>query len=281
MNEREIPQYLYHYTSLDKLALILKNRTFRLNPLTKMDDLQEQKTADVKNIGQFVFVSSWTSDDKESIPMWKMYTSPLSGVRIKLKSNPFSHQGTAGIDFVKILGLKPYDDKTATTRIDSFLNIAEMLKYNLYSPQAWNGEILFPVEYTDDKALLEPIIGFRSSNGLKINIDTLGKYKNTGWEFQQEWRYILHFYKMSFDFLSKHMDELKRDAVQTICNLFNGTEAAPIEYYDLPIDPHCFSEMEITASPQLSAGNRIILEALLKQYNPTASLRDSDYQGLL
>lgn len=39
----EETKYLYHYTSLESLALILKNRTIRLNPLDKMDDLQEQK----------------------------------------------------------------------------------------------------------------------------------------------------------------------------------------------------------------------------------------------
>ena len=42
-------EYLYHYTSVDSLALILKNRTIRLNPLDKMDDLQEKKTKDIEN----------------------------------------------------------------------------------------------------------------------------------------------------------------------------------------------------------------------------------------
>ena len=36
-------EYLYRYTSLESLALILKSRQIRLNPLDKMDDLQEQK----------------------------------------------------------------------------------------------------------------------------------------------------------------------------------------------------------------------------------------------
>ena len=54
MNQND---YLYHYTSVDSLALILKNRTIRLNTLDKLDDLQEQKTADIKNFGKFFFVS--------------------------------------------------------------------------------------------------------------------------------------------------------------------------------------------------------------------------------
>jgi len=51
-------EYLYHYTSLETLALILKNRTIRFNSLDKMDDLQEKETADIKNIGQFFYISS-------------------------------------------------------------------------------------------------------------------------------------------------------------------------------------------------------------------------------
>ncbi len=35
--------FLYHYTSIETLALILSNRTFRLNSLDQMDDLQEKK----------------------------------------------------------------------------------------------------------------------------------------------------------------------------------------------------------------------------------------------
>ena len=46
-----IPKYLYHYTNIDSLALILKNRTIRLNSLDKMDDLQEQMSQDKQNFG--------------------------------------------------------------------------------------------------------------------------------------------------------------------------------------------------------------------------------------
>ena len=36
------PDYLYHYTSIETLALILANHTFRLTSLDQMDDLQEK-----------------------------------------------------------------------------------------------------------------------------------------------------------------------------------------------------------------------------------------------
>ena len=93
---QDLPQYLYHYTNVDSLALILKNKTIRLNSLDKMDDLQEQMTLDKQNFGKFVFVSSWTDDETEQIPMWRMYTPKQHGVRIKLPVNPFlEYQPTA------------------------------------------------------------------------------------------------------------------------------------------------------------------------------------------
>ena len=54
-----------------------------------MDDLQEKEAKDINNIGQFIYVSAWTSDEKESIPMWNMYSSLDAGVRIRLRTNPF------------------------------------------------------------------------------------------------------------------------------------------------------------------------------------------------
>ena len=35
-------EYLYHYTNIETLALILKNRTIRFNSLDRMDDLQKK-----------------------------------------------------------------------------------------------------------------------------------------------------------------------------------------------------------------------------------------------
>lgn len=64
--------YLYRYTSLESLAFILAKHKIRFNSLDKMDDLQEQQSADIVNLGRYIFISSWTEDDNESIPMWNM-----------------------------------------------------------------------------------------------------------------------------------------------------------------------------------------------------------------
>lgn len=82
-------QHLYHYTSLETLALILAHRTLRFNSLQFVDDMEEAEAADLKHFGKFVYVSCWTREENESIPMWKMYTPDMHGVRIQLPQFPF------------------------------------------------------------------------------------------------------------------------------------------------------------------------------------------------
>ena len=101
LNDYIAGDYLFHYTSLENLALIWKNKTIRFRPLSTMDDLQESKTKDLKNIGDFIFVSCWTNETQESIPMWKMYGKMETGVRIALPKNPFVRESTTKQDLEK------------------------------------------------------------------------------------------------------------------------------------------------------------------------------------
>lgn len=269
-------EYLYHYTSIEKLALILKNRTIRLNPLDKMDDLQEQKTADVENIGKFVFISSWTDDTTESIPMWKMYTDPSAGVRIKLRKNPFLWHGTRGTELEKAIGIPAIDEKSRNANVNTFLDLSKMIAGGYFSAQGWGGEILNKVSYTDDISKLEPRIVNIADGKISMNIQALGRYKNTHWEFQKEWRYIMTFISLN---LRAGMDVVEQLVAQSMAKMIQGNEAPPFRFFDLDIDPRYFAEMEITCSPQMTAGNRILLETLVEKYNPKATIRESQLQG--
>lgn len=271
------PAYLYHYTSIEKLALILKNQTIRLNPLDTMDDLQEAQTADLNNIGKFVFVSSWTAETVESIPMWKMYTDPTAGVRIKLHSNPFVRHGTFGKDIERVTNIEASDEKQRNMRVDTFLDISDLIQKKFFSPEAWQGDILYPITYTSDPNLLLPSIVGNSGDGAQIHWGILGKYKNTGWHFQNEWRYIMKFISLAID----DIENLHANTVNTFHRILKGSEPPPFRYFDLKIAPEHFTSMEITISPQISLGNRILLEALVEKYNPSAVIIESEYRGLL
>lgn len=271
-------EYLYHYTSLEKLALILKNRTIRLSPLDKMDDRQEQKTFDVENVGKFVFVSSWTDDSTESIPMWKMYTDSLAGVRIKMRKNPFKWHTTKGVDLEQILHIPANDEASRNVSVLTFLDIAKMMDGGYMSPQCWNGEILEKIEYTDGLSLLEPCVSEKNGNRITIKFGSLGKHKNSYWKFQREWRYIMVFMPMNF---KTDMENMERCATEMAYKILNGTQAPPFPFYDLEIEDEHFEEMEIMCSPQMTPGNRILLESLLREWNPKAKVLDSELLGKL
>lgn len=270
-------EYLYHYTSIEILALILKNRTIRFNSLDKMDDLQEQQTADVKNIGQFCYISSWTDDSTESIPMWNMYASLNRGVRIKLRKNPFKIYNNTADDLSKVVNMS-VEDNSGGKPLQSIIPLTEMFSKGFFAAQAMNGQLLCKVEYTDDTAKLYPNILNEDGDHFTLALGELGKYKNLHWDFQSEWRYILNI--LPFD-LNQPIEKSIAD-FQIIANKMKlGLEKQPFPYYDMHISDEAFADMGITLSPRISDGSRIIVENLIEKFNPSASLTESHLVGLI
>ena len=186
---KNYPDVLYHYTSVESLAMILSTKSFRLSPLSTLDDLQEEKTKDISQIGKTVFISSWSEDAQESIPMWNLYSDMESGVRIKAASEMF--------------------DPTIILR-DKTIQITGNLYYN-------DESYLFPPElkkviYTDDDNKIIPQIV--SHDKQRWNQQLLGVYKSTVWEFQKEWRYIVRVWP------GKNYEDENEDA-EAIYNKFS------------------------------------------------------------
>ena len=274
MNNNE---YLYHYTNIETLALILKNRTIRFNSLDKMDDLQEQQTADMKNIGQFCYISSWTDDSAESIPMWNMYASLNLGVRIKLRKNPFKVYNNTAESLSKVVNA-PVNDESNGKPLQSIIPIAEMFAKGFVSIQAMNKNLLIKVEYTDDKEKLYPHLLSENGAHFSIALGELGKYKNLHWKFQNEWRYILTILPLN---LNQPVENSLNSFQLTANKMRFGVEKQPFPYYDLCLSDEAFNEMEITLSPRISAGSKIIVESLIEKYNASATIADSLLVGLI
>lgn len=269
--------YLYHYTSIETLALILHNKTFRLNSLDHMDDLQEKEASDIKNIGQFCYVSSWTDDETESIPMWNMYSTLDSGVRIKLKANPFKLFENTPASIRNISNF-PVTDNSNGSYLKSIIPIADMLDKGYICPGAMNNDILHKVEYTSDYDKLYPRLVTHEGDKFSIALGSLGIHKNIHWEFQHEWRYILHFYPLNFN---QDPGQVTTSAQIMANKLLHGLEKQPFPFYDLQLDDTVFNQMEITLSPKISVGNRLIVKSLIEKYNPSALISESSLLGLI
>lgn len=281
MDTQHNVDYLFHYTSIDKLALILKNKTIRLNSLSKMDDLQEKRTEDLRNITSFFYVSSWTEETDESIPMWKMYTNIESGIRIGLPVNPFVYQGT-NIHEAEKLGLhfdvdNP-EDIRENTRANTFLDYVKLINSGIYSTAAWNGNLLVKVEYTDAPHMLEPKVVNLKGPQYNIDFTKIGKYKNKYWDFQKEWRYLINFFPIK---LTPDTEKFQKKYNETIIKLLDDRLSAPFDYYDLSIRKNAMDKMTITSSPKMTEGNKVLLESLLEKYGFKGNYKNSTLLGLI
>ena len=153
-----------------------------------------------------------------------------------------------------------------------------MFEKGFFSVQALGGVILHEVEYTQDESKLYPSILGIQGDQFSVNLGEMGKYKNTHWDFQKEWRYILQLLPLN---LNQNV-ELLEQSFQTIANRIRlGNEKQPFPYYDMRLDEDAYMSMEITASPKLSPGNRVILDTLIARYNPRAILHGSSLEKLI
>ena len=270
-------EYLYHYTSIETLALILKYHTIRFNSLDKMDDLQEQQTADIKNIGQFCYISSWTDDPTESIPMWNMYASLNLGVRMKLRKNPFKVYDNTAEDLSKVVKA-PVTDNSHGKPLQTTIPLTEMFSKGFISIQAMNKHLLCKVEYTDDTNKLYPRILKEDGERFSLALGELGKYKNLHWKFQSEWRYILNILPLD---LNQPVEKSMLESQIMANKVKLGLEKQPFPYYDMYISDEAFEDMEVTLSPRISGGSKIIVQSLVEKYNPSAKLTESSLVGLI
>ncbi len=277
----DIPDYLYYYTDIDTLALILKNHTIRLNSLDKMDDKQEQISKDKQNFGKFVFISSWTEDQVESIPMWRMYTPKGRGVRIKLKTNPFKSYEIDPDVFAKALGITNVSgDGTANFKLiiptERYVNdIFTVFNY-------CENKQLVKVIYTDDENLLNPTLLLSDLKGTNIDFGKMGLYKNTYWSFQKEWRYRLLFSPIPLkSTLIKGLSGDYSGLKNFVQMASNGTATLPFNYYDLYIRDECFTDMSIMLSPDITEPARMFANMLVEKYNPQCTIEQSILTNLI
>lgn len=263
------PEYLYQYTTIETLALILKNKTIRFNSLKNVDDMEEMQSEDIGNYGKFSFVSCWTDDEKENLALWNMYAGRTHGIRIKLPTHCFVDNEENVVMQVENKNLDVLITCSETFDTDTGIST----EYNPFFAKFYH---LRKVEYTDDESKIEPQL-FRESRYLDennrpnihkyFNDTELGSYKRKEWEFQKEWRYIIITKLKGINHNVPNEDEIRKIE----------------EFDDIPegiyvkIDEDKLEEMEVLLGPGTSEADRIIVEALIDKYNPKMSKPKTSY----
>lgn len=253
----KISEYLYHYTSIDTLELILKNRTIRFNSLNNVDDKEEKFTEDLSDFGKYIFVSCWSKDFEENKDLWDRYGKGGTGVRLKMCKYPFKRYYISGPD-VK----NPYWSYSK-----SFFYNAHMVL--LFGADYKEQPMLKKVMYTDDEKLIFPKLVYGNEYNTSCILNKVGIYKRNKWDVQREWRY-------SFPIVPISEFELRIKGTQAIWESIVSGRNLGISYYDLELDEKSLKNIEVLMGPMTSKSDIDRVLSIAKECNIKIKINKSN-----
>lgn len=242
----KIPEYLFHYTSIENLCLILKNKTIRFSRLDKVNDLEEGFTEHFPEAKYFTYVSSWTSEEEESLLMWKMYSDDMKGVRIRFPINMFKDRQ------------QPEYETTGYPIIHIGVNI-KVERKNFFYPSLLIG--LYKVDYMADVLNKNTCFTPNKDKTIDVELLHLGLIKRKYWKFEKEWRYKIIGMPFEGKWLKEDYDKFLEHPIN--------------EYIDLPLDQSVFSELIVQLGPRANLAESEIVRLLLKEYTLGSKCFDS------
>ena len=279
---------IHHYTNIETLALILQSKKIRFNRLDRMDDKEEaQIDAQGIPVGKYTYVSCWTEENKESIPLWHMYGGNEMGVRISLPQDMFKDysilDGIAGDEEsgTELLNLMPQFRQTIIWKIPASEYFGKnYLILPVYSHDI--GTFYRQIYYTEDVKAYTSDICKKTYNDdgtydLELKLYKVGKCKHTRWDFQKESRFVLHIIPTEGELTLFDASQFMKHMIKTMTQ---GVQPTLEDYY-LPLKDDIFDQMVVTLNPSISAGQRVIVETLLNQYAPNAKITESSLTQLV
>lgn len=261
---------IYHYTNLEALALILRNKTIRFNCLDNVDDIEEGNSESYGvRFCKYLLVSCWTENSEETIPLWKMYGGDFGGVRISMEQDMFEEYV---ISDLRIGNMKSHGGiKTKIPQQDMMNPNFFILPFLHYDNDMFYRKIKYVddvFQYTKDAIQITNIKDERGD--VHMDMKPFGYYKNKRWEFQKESRFVLYTFPFN-PLLEGEKPDLSSIAVQSLLS----NKPLSISHYDMCLKNDAIDNMEITLSPSTNEAQKIIIQSIVEKYAPLAKINDS------
>ncbi|MDF1676841.1 MAG: hypothetical protein P1U44_14095 [Vicingaceae bacterium] len=242
---------LYHYTSINALALILKNKSIRFGRLDTVNDKSEGIAKDINYMNQYTFVSCWTNSSDENLTLWNMYSKNMRGVKLEFETPIFNSYQIGDVE-------------------DCLVNESGYVNEERgYYIVGMHNEP-YEVKYTNEEELLYPSI----FTPIGLNLSKLAVYKREIWRVENEYRYRLDIVPIGKKVPNQGFDKRYVDLV-------GQGVPPPMKGYFLKIADESFAKLKIICGPKLIDGDFEIINSLVSTYNPTATIVESDLQGLI
>jgi len=258
--ENNIPEYLYHYTSIANLVLILSSGSIRFSRLDLVKDPEEGQADDLPIASRHVFVSCWTAEESESIPMWSLYAPDMRGCRIRL---PVDFLETAppvfnaGIPRRELIN--PLEVRVGTENLKEDFPVT--VKYI-------DGPI--QIQYTEDESILRPQVIDVNGNELVIDTRFLGTAKRPEWGFEREWRCRIVA-------VLENLRDPMPESLGGNNPLFKSIYSLPMrtKALDPKLRPEVLKRIEITMGPLAERADWEIVNLAKERYAPEATVVES------
>lgn len=242
---------IYHYTTIDTLALIMLNKTIRFNRLDRVDDKEESIFGsgpfDTK-VSKNVFVSCWTRNPEENHDLWQRYTRGNKGVRIALDEDMFQTY--------------QINEHFKSFFPDWFKIIEDCL-----FPLPFNEAKLYDVQYVENNEELIRRCANYENNYVNIKIHELGIYKKKeDWKQQEESRFKLFALPSTTEASIKNKSHTVNDmmaAMDTVNTLLMSNHQIGLEYFDMPLKKGVLNSIEVTMGPNTDDDDKAKVRCIL------------------
>lgn len=256
-----IPSHLYHYTSLETLLLILEYNTFRFNRLDRMNDPFDGFSGVYSNSRMNIFSSSWTSEKRDELPMWKIY-SDLKGVRLRMPIDLFNYSDNLNV--VKLNNGKNYLIKSHLNKAYTIERKALPNENKKVAKIDFQTKSVFgptQIDYVRKKSDLSKGLVKRNKKNVnfplyEINLNLIGQKKIDYWSFEKEFRYRI--------FLG---DAIMFAGSSEILKEFHDHSPIITDFIDVEFKPESLENIEIILGPDSDEDTGVKIEEILKIKN--------------
>lgn len=210
---------LFHYTSFETLKLIFGNRNLKFNRIDHVNDRLEHIMFGEDELSHLVFVSCFSTDEVESIPMWEIYGKDNNGLRISLELNKPG--------FVDNLL-----DRQGETEVPGSEELYRFGKLNAPN-RDWMYTVSMKDIIYDINAIERNPIRYGSGSNQWFNLTAMAAIKRREWKYENECRMIA-----------------------TLRTTRDDVVAPDIDYILVPIQFNSIEKVTITFNPWMENGTK-------------------------